>query len=235
METKEIFIIGLLLVSALVFAAGESVEKWQVQDYWGRLEARMTEQVIVELLGEPLEMETRTGMQVWYYQQAPQREGDRIIDRPRHGLLMFKQSNGQALLYKWEPPNWTIVTPHSEAQYLKEQTRLETEAKREQSRLKRDEAIAERNALREQQKVKTEQLKAEREAARQKAIEENRQQREEQAALRQRKVAERQAQNPTGTKQEPFELTSYQFMFSAAAVFLIMAIGISFLGYFKKG
>ena len=77
--------LGIILLLPMFSLA--DISQWQVQDYWTKLEPRMTEQVVIELLGDPLEKEIHDSRQVWYYQQTPRREGDKIISRPRHGLL----------------------------------------------------------------------------------------------------------------------------------------------------
>ena len=231
MEIQKGFIFGLLSFSALVFAAGGSIEKWQVQDYWQKLTPRMTEVVVIDLLGEPLEKETVNDTQIWYYQEAPKREGDTIIDRPRDGILRFRVNGSACLLFDWKEQDWTTTTPHTEAQYLAEQKRIETQQKSEELARQREEQQAQRQA-------ETERLRAEREAERLKAAEESKQCRQKQAELRQQQLAENPPRQTTQQKERASGYTlnngHTKYWFSIAGLFLVMAIGISITFGFKK-
>lgn len=109
MEKQKGFILGLLSFSALALAAGDSIEKWTVSDYWQKLTPKMTEAVVIELLGQSPLIETVNRPQVWYYQQAPEREGDTITNRPRDGILRFRVNDSACLLFDWKEPDWTTA------------------------------------------------------------------------------------------------------------------------------
>ena len=199
----------------------------------------MTEQVVIELLGEPLEKETLTGSQVWYYQEAPQYEADKIVDRPRYGFLMFKTSGDNSILYKWQEPDWAITAPHTEAQYLTAQKSIEAQRKREQARIEREKRLAERKAQREQKSVEvqepelTEAEKQQLEQERQKASEERKakltQQLEETRERNRRKKAEYEDK-----QNNVFKVTSYKFWFSAGGLMLTAAVLLCFVGGVRR-
>ena len=227
MKVQKGFILGLLAFPALALAAGDSIEKWQVQDYWGKLEVKMTEQVVIDLLGQPQDKETINNNLIWYYPEIIARQGDAILSRPEHGFVRLKLIDGKSLLHSWKVPNWEEVFSYTEQEYLAEQRHDKTQQNREQQQAQR-EAEAER-------------VKAEREAARLIAIEQAQQRREEQAALKQQQLAERQARqteqadNPNPKKRAGgFALSSYRYWFSIAGLFLLMAVGISITAGFKK-
>ncbi len=240
MEIQKVFILGLLSFSALVLAAGDSIEKWQVQDYWAKLEIKMTEQAAIELLGKPLEIETVKNYHIWYYQQPPQRQADAIVSRPRFGILRFRVNDSICLLLDWKEPDWTSTTPCTEAQYLAEQKRIEDEMEREQVRQEQERIAEERKAKQEQQKAEAERISTERKIARVKATEQAQQRRQEQITLRQNQLAKRQARqaNPPQTKADSDGYTLKNnhtiYWFSAAGLFLVMAISISIVIGFKK-
>jgi outer membrane protein assembly factor BamE (lipoprotein component of BamABCDE complex) len=80
---------------------------------WRQLTKKMTESQIVALLGQPQEKETVEQFEVWYYQEAPQRENRQIVWRPKTALVRFRQVpvEGQQvyLLLDWKPPIWREV------------------------------------------------------------------------------------------------------------------------------
>ena len=115
--------LGIVLLLPIFSLA--DISQWQVQDYWGKLEPRMTEQVVMELLGKPLVKEAIDSQQIWYYQQMPEREGDRVVNRPRHGFLRFRKNDSACLLFDWKEPDWAITVPLTERQYLTELRKIE--------------------------------------------------------------------------------------------------------------
>lgn len=227
MEIQKGFILGLLLIPAWVCAAGESIEKWAVQKYWDMLEVKKTDAVVIELLGRPREIETVNNTQIWYYQQAPQRQEGAVVSRPRCGLLRFRSNDSVCLLIDWKEPDWSVSAPHTEAQYLSEQQRVEQQIKAEEAR-----------RLRQEHQAQREQNRAQQETARQKAAEEARQSNLAQTNLTQQQLAETPAvrQDPQSEKPLGFSLNNghTKYWFSVAALFIVMAISISITYGFKK-
>ncbi len=236
MKVRKGLIIGLLAFPALVLAAGEPIEKWTVRDYWQKLAPKISEQAVIELLGQPFETESTDTYHIWYYQQAPQRQAGKVIRRPRAGLVRFRMVESDSLLYDFKEPDWTITAPHTEAQYLAEQQAVAKQQQDEQARQERQQELEQRKALLEQQRAEAEQLAAQRREARLKAAAEARQQRDQQLALRQQELAERrprQAGNPE-SKSWVLKLSSYKYWFTLAALFIAAAILISITYGFKK-
>jgi hypothetical protein len=162
MSKEKMTITGLaLLVSAMGFA---EIQQWQVQDYWGTLEVKMTEAVVLDLLGEPREKETVKNCQIWYYQAVPQRADDAAVSRPESGFVRFRMNDSACLLFDWRVPNWTITSPKTERQYLAEQRRREVRLMAEEARRFHEE----QRHLRQTQR---EQVQAEQQAQRQAKIE----------------------------------------------------------------
>jgi hypothetical protein len=230
------FIIMLLYLSVIELATGVPTQKWMVQEYWDRLEVKMTEQVVIDLLGEPFEKKHLDSGDVWYYQTFSEQNDFVSPSRLRKGLLRFKRppNDSFCLLYKWQEPDWTITAQRTEAQYLIEQTRIENQFKQEQARLERERVIALRKALQTQQRVESERLAIEQQNLRQQQIEEAKQRRAEKTRVaKQRSDAQTalQAKNKTSS----FEITSYKYWFTMAGLLILAAIGFSFAGYFKKG
>lgn len=240
-------IVGVLFLSPVVWAAGEPIEKWTVWNYWQMLTPKMTEQVVVEILGEPLEKEFIKNYQIWYYQQVPKKEGEKIISRPQSGCLRFRKVDSAYFLYESKSPDWTVTAPHTEAQYLAQQEKIQKQKEQEppltsqaepveQAQTERqhqlEQAMDERQQLLEQQQIEAQKLAAERREDRDRTAEQAKQQMEQ----RRQELAERREQQPVNPKPKPpaFELSSYKYWFTMAGLFIIGAILISVMYKFKK-
>jgi hypothetical protein len=96
----------------------------------------MTDSQVLDLLGQPLESKSADSACVWCYQEAPVREGDRIIRRPRSGLLRFRKGIAEdreaLLLISWIEPNWENFQSHTLVQWHAQQRRLEAAERQKQ-------------------------------------------------------------------------------------------------------
>ena len=111
---KSALVALFLMLPSILFAAQEAIEVWTVREYWGQLTTGMTERVAIDLLGEPKEKESTSTSCIWYYTETPDRDGDKITRRPKYGILMFRLSaSSEAMLLRWQEPDWTIITPQS--------------------------------------------------------------------------------------------------------------------------
>jgi len=206
------------MLPSILFAAQEAIEVWTVREYWGQLTTGMTERVAIDLLGEPKEKESTSTSCIWYYAETPDRDGDKITRRPKYGILMFRLSaSSEAMLLRWQEPDWTIITPHTEKQYLADLQRIETELKAEESKRQN------------QEMQQIQQAEAERkQAVLQQQMEQQRQQAEQQRIKMEQVRQERLANAPPPQEKSGIDMSSSDtagryFIYSGIA-FGVMAI-----------
>lgn len=152
------------------------IQKWTVWHFWQMLQPAMSKEVVLEMLGEPLEKESTDIACIWYYQELPVRLENGVIQRPKFGFLNFTKTTAggqeKMLLKLWKQPDWNQVRGYSAQEYQMELDRIE-QLKKEQ--------LERQRKLEEQKRLEEERRKRE-EALRQQQIEQQRQLRAQQAA-----------------------------------------------------
>lgn len=234
MEKWKFFIFVLLFVPASVFAV-ESIKPWTVRGFWGRLEARMTEQQAAKLLGEPLETEDIHSNRIWYYSEPPERQGEKFVSRPKTGFLIFKQSPNDPELYlliKWSEPDWTTILPLTEKQYQDHIAQIEKQMETEQARLKQQEILKQRQDEAEKHREKANALKQKQIEDAQKHPETSVIQKQESHSREHIESAHNQSSNLKKKNGDHFFTQHYWFL--AGAFMVVSATVISFTYGFRK-
>ena len=151
---KQRALVGLFISCLIGICTGQedAISQWTVKDFWGQLQEKMTEAQALELLGRPLDRESTDTACVWYYQEAPVREGDQVIRRPRSGLLRFRRGITEGrealLLISWTEPDWEKVQAHTLAQWQALQRRLEQAEQQKQLADQRQKQVEQKAAER---------------------------------------------------------------------------------------
>ncbi|MBN1815826.1 MAG: hypothetical protein JW828_00605 [Sedimentisphaerales bacterium] len=106
-------------VILLTFSLLGVLSHWDDPDRWRQLKKQMTQDEVRHLLGRPVDIETRNGSEIWYYQQPPQRQGKVVIRRPKHGLVRFyaivsksrlaRPTDVSLVVHSWTEPDWTSM------------------------------------------------------------------------------------------------------------------------------
>ena len=153
-----------------------TIQRWMVWNYWQMLQAGMSSENVVAMLGEPLARESTETACVWYYQQAPQKLESGVIQRPHFGLLTFKISalggKETMVLRTWRTPNWNEVRGYSAVQFEIQQKQIadvQQQERRRQAELEKQRQLEaeqkKQEALRQQQLEQERQMRAQQEAA----------------------------------------------------------------------
>lgn len=125
-----------------------SRQTWTSHARWHSLRAGMTETQVRAFLGPPLESESSTTGQIWYYQFAPVRENGRVVERPLHGMLRFGFTKEGFVLRDWTQPNW--VRLHEALRAEAQEAERRSQALLEEQQAQNEARTAERERLREE-------------------------------------------------------------------------------------
>jgi outer membrane protein assembly factor BamE (lipoprotein component of BamABCDE complex) len=104
-----------LIITLFGCAAALAAKSEEPPSAWQKLQRKMTESQVSDLLGSPKETETVGANLIWYYQDVPRQRDGQIIWRPKTAFVHFKQFalNGENvfMLYGWKPPHIEDVPP----------------------------------------------------------------------------------------------------------------------------
>lgn len=101
---KTLFIIPMIALAVQTSPQNPLALKWKT------IRGGFTEQQVRTILGEPKDKESSPKLSVWYYQDCPVRDGDRVIDRPKKGTVVFRlNKTGQLAVTDSYEPDWSKI------------------------------------------------------------------------------------------------------------------------------